>query len=187
MRALILGLLVVELLTGPMAANAKPVTFAYRSFEFHSADGASGSYNGFLIIDDSLFDGTADQLITQFEFIGFTMTVVTSAPATFTWGLGNLLPDTGWIFDSSNPTPAIVDVNNYISDTYRLDGFALPGHPEYAGLFFISSAFGDATGKWTLVPEPATLALIAIGIAGLGFARRRSHSRFRAPVLVGGV
>ena len=108
MRAIVLGLLTAGLLTAPIAADATPVKFEYHSTEFHSADGASGSYNGFLVIDDSLFNGTSFQKILQNEFIDFRMTVVTSTLATFTWGLGNLVPDAWWFFDSTSPVPAIV-------------------------------------------------------------------------------
>jgi hypothetical protein len=171
----IVGLLMM-LLAWPMVANATPVQFRYDGLTLPPPFGVCGGcvvYTGSLVIDDSLFNGTNFQPLPQSDLIGFTMTIVTSAPLTpltFTWNISDLVPSSSWIFNTAGPIPAIVRPVGNISDIHRLQG---------ADSGFITSDLGGVdVGRWLFVgpvipiPEPSTLALLSLGAIGLAFMRR---------------
>jgi hypothetical protein len=81
-------------------------------------------------------------------------------------------------------TVLVIETTNTSSPARVIDGgangicsqWASPGGCfEYTG----GTGFGQVEnnpGSWTAVPEPATLALFGLGLAGLGFARKKKNS-----------
>jgi len=182
MKHKVLGLLAVGMLAGPMAAYAALITFdlTYSGAPFGNSAVASGS----ITFDDAILPIPGFVINEPADVLGvtaFSITVSDASTGNGTFGLSDV---TNWIWD----VEAELDLTQNLVGQVAFFDFNWCGAdfigcvaPAPGGVNSFTIATDAETGDLLLltsmspraVAEPGTLALLGLGLASLGFTRRR--------------
>ena len=145
------------------AMLALPITAAASLIEI-TATNTGGEFSGFSIVYQ---DSNADNLLQFGEILEFS-------------GFTNL--STGWVWEEIVGVPDIAGISTAsgYSNGYDVYWWVTPSTVSYRPNAWFASRWTYATaggpGTGVAVPEPGTLGLVGLGLAGAAFARRRRRT-----------
>jgi len=118
---------------------------------------------GTLLGQVNLGAGTVETLIGDFRYANLSSSINLIAGDTY-YLAGTTVSD-DWVYQASN---IVMDSGiNYLGSYYISGAFAFPSN--YAS----SREYVTVNAITSSIPEPASIALLGLGLAGIGFARRK--------------